>query len=368
MIVYPALGTIAPHHCAVPLSNPAGSYTACGYARLMSHSTATTTDSRPQADPVETAIDNTTKARAPKRSTRDRSPTAEAEDRPGATRYILVVYQGHHGRFGQIDRALFRELRRLVSETITTPKDETEIDLWLESGGGDAHAAYKIALLLRARARTLRIVVPDYAKSAATLLSLAADELFMGDAAELGPLDAQVGYEKQGVTISALDMARSLDDLAQTSMMIVLTGGAALLEDWEMSRADSLSSMVDFATKFMTPVMDKLDPMMIHWSSSLLDVAVHYADRLLAMRTPTAASGALVGLPNRLMQGYPAHGFVISRAEARRLGLPVVDLQDYVYGEQVEALFPEMWDRHVNVVQFVDAEQVGVSDSEEDDS
>lgn len=255
-----------------------------------------------------------------------------------------------------------------MSETITTPKDETEIDLWLESSGGDAHAAYKIALLLRARARTLRIVVHDYAKSAATLLSLAADELFMGEAAELGPLDAQVGYEKQGVTISALDMARSLDDLAQTSMMIVLTGGAALLEDWEMSRADSLSSMVDFATKFMSPVMDKLDPMMIHWSSSLLDVAVHYADRLLAMRAPSATSGALVGLPKRLMQAYPAHGFVISRAEARRLGLPVVDLEDYVYGDLAEALFPEMRDSRANVVRFIDPGQIGGSDGEEGNS
>ena len=93
----------------------------------------------------------------------------------------------------------------------------TEIDLWLESPGGDAHVSYKIALLLRSYTPKLRVIVPDYAKSAATLLSLAADEIYMARAAELGPLDAQIGYEKEGMTISALDRARSLEDLAGPS-------------------------------------------------------------------------------------------------------------------------------------------------------
>ena len=85
-----------------------------------------------------------------------------------------------------------------MEEEIESPKECTEIDVWLDSPGGKANAAYKIALLLRSRAAKLRVVVSDYAKSAATLLVLAADEIYMAGAAELGPLDAQIGYEKAG--------------------------------------------------------------------------------------------------------------------------------------------------------------------------
>lgn len=38
----------------------------------------------------------------------------------------------------------------------------------------------------------LRVVVPLYAKSAATLMALSADEIVMGETSELGPIDAQV--------------------------------------------------------------------------------------------------------------------------------------------------------------------------------
>lgn len=334
----------------------------------MSSDAATLADGRPAQAPPDKSADVPSKKVSKPPAASEAADAGSKTPSPGPTRHVLLVFQGHHGEFSRIDRTLFRELRHLVGETVTTPRDETEIDLWLESGGGDAHAAYKIALLLRSRARTLRVVVPDYAKSAATLLSLAADEIYMAEAAELGPLDAQIGYEKQGMTISALDMARSLDDLASTSMLMVLAGGGAVLEATQLSRADSLSSMVDFATKFMTPVIDKLDPMMIHWSSSLLDVAVHYADRLLAMRQPSAGSAALVGLPQRLMQDYPAHGFVISRTEARGLGLSIVDLEAYVYGDGVATLFHDLYEQHRNVVRFVDPEQLEASLDKEDPS
>lgn len=78
----------------------------------------------------------------------------------------------------------------MLEDGIAEPRENVELDLWLESPGGDAHAAYKLALLLRAHASRLRVVIPDYAKSAATLLTLAADEIYVAPVAELGPLDA----------------------------------------------------------------------------------------------------------------------------------------------------------------------------------
>jgi len=69
-----------------------------------------------------------------------------------------------------------------------------DLDLLLHTGGGDIDAAEKLISMLRNRVGTaqLRVVVPDYAKSAGTLMVLGADRVVMSDTSELGPIDPQV--------------------------------------------------------------------------------------------------------------------------------------------------------------------------------
>lgn len=67
-----------------------------------------------------------------------------------------------------------------------------KIDLFLFSPGGIATDAYKMGRLIREHCNNLSILVPYKAKSAATLLALAGDEIIMGPASELGPIDPQI--------------------------------------------------------------------------------------------------------------------------------------------------------------------------------
>jgi hypothetical protein len=69
-----------------------------------------------------------------------------------------------------------------------------DIDLLLHTGGGDTDAAEKLMSLIRDTVDEgwLRVVVPDFAKSAGTLMALAADRIVMSDTSELGPIDPQV--------------------------------------------------------------------------------------------------------------------------------------------------------------------------------
>jgi hypothetical protein len=65
----------------------------------------------------------------------------------------------------------------------------------LQTSGGDIDAAVKIVGVLRQRVASdgqLRVVVPDYAKSAGTLIALGADTIVMSDSSELGPIDPQI--------------------------------------------------------------------------------------------------------------------------------------------------------------------------------
>ena len=54
-----------------------------------------------------------------------------------------------------------------------------EIDLVIHSGGGDINVAYQMVELVRLHTMRLFACVPLYAKSAATLLCLGADEIFL---------------------------------------------------------------------------------------------------------------------------------------------------------------------------------------------
>ena len=67
------------------------------------------------------------------------------------------------------------------------------VDLLLHTSGGSIDAAEKLMGMLRNHVgpRQLRIIVPDFAKSAGTLMVLGADSVVMSDTSELGPIDPQ---------------------------------------------------------------------------------------------------------------------------------------------------------------------------------
>jgi ClpP class serine protease len=58
--------------------------------------------------------------------------------------------------------------------------ERTRLDVILESSGGSIDAAYNIALLLRRYAKDeLNIIIPRWAKSAATVIACAGDKIFL---------------------------------------------------------------------------------------------------------------------------------------------------------------------------------------------
>lgn len=69
-----------------------------------------------------------------------------------------------------------------------------DLDFLLQTPGGDTDAADKLISMVRTKAGTgrLRIIVPDFAKSAGTLMVLGADTVVMSDTSELGPIDPQI--------------------------------------------------------------------------------------------------------------------------------------------------------------------------------
>jgi hypothetical protein len=233
-------------------------------------------------------------------------------------RYLLIWMD-------DIESASLVRIRRDIENAELPPAEQVEIDVWIESAGGDGNTAYKLALMLRSAATRIRVVVPDYAKSAATLLALVGDEIYMAPGAELGPLDAQMPEEGKG-TISALNIARAADAVASDAVAIASRGGAELLYATGLSRAETLNAMLSFSASFSEPLVRQLDPKMVHYAKEWLRVTTRYAERLLTKTMGPQRAEAVAG---RLVEDFPTHGFVISCEDADGLGLPVRPLDTY---------------------------------------
>jgi hypothetical protein len=68
---------------------------------------------------------------------------------------------------------------------------DKNIDVLLHSPGGLPDAAESIIDMLRNKFENVRFIIPNVAKSAATMMAMAGDEIWMDANAELGPIDPQ---------------------------------------------------------------------------------------------------------------------------------------------------------------------------------
>ena len=67
------------------------------------------------------------------------------------------------------------------------------LTLLLHTPGGSTNAAETIVAYLRSKFDYIEVIVPTYAMSAGTMISLAADRVVMGRQSQLGPIDPQLG-------------------------------------------------------------------------------------------------------------------------------------------------------------------------------
>ena len=72
------------------------------------------------------------------------------------------------------------------------------LDVILHSPGGSLEATESIVDILRSKFSEIRFFIPNAAKSAATMLALSGDEIYLASSAELGPIDPQMILRKDG--------------------------------------------------------------------------------------------------------------------------------------------------------------------------
>ena len=177
------------------------------------------------------------------------------------------------------------------------------IDLILHSGGGDIDAAEKLISMVRAKVKNgeLRVIVPHYAKSAATLMALGADSIVMSDSSELGPIDPQVPF---------------LDAHGKW----VYYSAFSYLKAFERFTGELQANPDDPTARLM---LENIHPHQVVEIERVVQRTRHLAEKLL--QTGMMAGWPVTAPVTKLMdvESWHTHGQVISAEDAKAIGLTV---------------------------------------------
>lgn len=204
-----------------------------------------------------------------------------------------------------------------LCELLESKKKSEKALLYLVTTGGSPNAGYRIARAIchHYGAENFRVAVPAECKSAGTLICIGAHALVISDKGELGPLDVQ--FQKQDEIFeqsSGLDILRGMTYLRQEALdtfreyLLDINSGSGL----------STKTASEIASKLVIglfePMFAQIDPIRLGEMNAALEIANEYGNRLLE-QSKSLKPGAL----GKLVHNYPTHGFVIDRAEARKL-------------------------------------------------
>ena len=213
-----------------------------------------------------------------------------------------------------------------VDKVLSLLKDKKvpQIDLILQSFGGDINAAFRLVSQLRIHCEKFNVIVPTFAKSAATLICLGGDKILMDELSELGPLDTQIiEIGKGGVPTykSALTPFKSLEQLRQYALETLDISVKLIISRSGMTPDEALAHSINFVAQSTMPLFDKINPDEMGEYSQALAVGAEYADRILR-RYAAIPDETRSFIIDRLVHGYPSHDFILDYKELQELGLP----------------------------------------------
>ncbi|MDQ4032177.1 MAG: ATP-dependent Clp protease proteolytic subunit [Actinomycetota bacterium] len=265
----------------------------------------------PEADDSETAAaDPATTAGGPSTEPEVARPLhtplfrAQHEDRYLRQSLIKTYEENYDCRLVVLIDQITDTSITLFTELLHDVDDSSDLHLMLWSPGGDGEVAVRLARMAQAACRRFVVVVPEMAKSAATILALGAHEVLMGPTSDLGPIDPQVYLPDRGF-VSAKDLIASVD------------------------RAIAEVEQRPSTYPLMAAMLAGIDVTAVEFARSALNRTGDMARQAIASnpeRNGIAVKDMLDRINGPLIKEPSSHGAVIGAPEAKTFGLPITDL------------------------------------------
>ena len=221
--------------------------------------------------------------------------------------------------YGDMDPESLQTVRSIAPQL----KAFNKLSVLLDSPGGYIEDAYRIVLTLREYAKDIEVLVPQWAKSAATFFCLAVNTIYLGQHGELGPLDPQ-RFNLQGSArpVSALESFKALDQLLNYSLDSLDGIVRRLLMNAPMDIPYAIEHAQPLFAAIVSPLYSQVDPHELGESGRSLATSEEYAMRVMERWSyPEIEDADRWQIARRLTWDYPTHGFVIDLTEAKQIGL-----------------------------------------------
>jgi len=210
---------------------------------------------------------------------------------------------------------------RLIYEHVKGLKKNKIIDLFLYSAGGAGTVPWRLINLLREFSKSVEVLVPYKAYSAATLTALGANKIVMHPMGELGPVDPKVQNEYNPTDQRGTPIGINVEDVA--SYIALIKEGVGIRHEDELVQAFDI-------------LAQKVHPLALGNVHRFYSQSRLIGQKLLKLHMPREDEHKINEIVDNLTSKLFYHGHPINRKEAKELNLKIEEP-----GEEVENL---MWD------------------------
>ena len=219
-----------------------------------------------------------------------------------------------------------------------------KIDVIIHSPGGELEASFKVPYVFKTYCPHYIAIIPRFAKSGATLFSLGATEIVMGQWAELGPLDPQIPSPSSTSTTdrhyfsvpeSALESFHALR-FAQKEVTEYLDTFVQSLKMRGISPRHAVQEAKELVEATIGRIYSNVSPFELGNSGRALEVMERYCAKILNASYENNKDS----ISQKLVWDYPDHGFFIDAEEARQIGLNVS-----IANEETQVLLDQFFDQ-----------------------
>ncbi len=184
-----------------------------------------------------------------------------------------------------------------------------ELSFFIKSDGGSGQASLRMVNLLRQFSRRTTVLVPLECESAATMLALGADQIFMGPMAHLSAVDTSLTHD-----LSPIDRDNDRVSVSQDELQRVVR---LWQQESDRERSNPYGGLFQYIHPLVIGAVDRSSALSIKLCLEIL--SYHMKDMKKARR-----------ISQTLNSAYPSHSYPITLREAQRIGLNAEPLSEEI--------------------------------------
>ena len=203
-----------------------------------------------------------------------------------------------------------------IHEALQSLGKQEKLAIFIKSGGGNGQASLRIINLLRQYCSKIVALIPLECASAATMIAIGADKIFMGPLSYLTAVD------------TSLKHPLSPRDNENRRVSVSLDGINRVIKLWRKETQSNQSNPYEALFQYIHPLVigaiDRSESLSIKICQDIMSYHIEDTKKIEEIST-------------QLNSNYPSHGYPITLKEAQRIGLPAQEL-----GNKINALLLEL--------------------------